>query len=281
MNEEEVRRAGVLKRVKAAELKQVEAAEILGLSYRQVKRIYGKYLEGGAKALVHGNAGKPSNRAWPSKERKRVLRLVEKHYGGDPGKRFGPTLAAEHLAEDHGLEVDAETLRRWMLDEGLCSRERKRKPYRQRRLRRGHFGELVQMDGSFEDWLERRGPRGCLIHMVDDATSRSLGTFTLEETTWGVADTLRAWVEKYGIPRAIYVDWKGGGQLNFLAGFGDEWWSRWRRAMAGGFNPQRLDRYRGLGIDYLVLERKNRMAAPAPVYENTRFVVYAVSPSGG
>ena len=95
-----------------------------------------------------------------------------------------------------------------MLDEGLWSRERKRKPYRQRRLRRAHFGELVQMDGSFEDWLETRGPRGCLIHMVDDATSTSLATFTEEETTWGVADTLRAWVEKYGIPRALYVDWK-------------------------------------------------------------------------
>jgi hypothetical protein len=137
-----------------------------------------------------------------------VLALVRKHYGGEPGERFGPTLAAEHLAEEHEVVVDGETLRRWMLDEGLWTRERKRKPYRQRRLRRAHFGELVQMDGSFEDWLETRGPRGCLIHMVDDATSTSLATFTLEETTWGVADTLRIWVEKYGIPRALYVDWK-------------------------------------------------------------------------
>jgi hypothetical protein len=136
------------------------------------------------------------------------LGLVGKHYSGDPGERFGPTLAAEHLAEDHDVVVDAETLRRWMLEEGLWSRKRKRKPYRQRRLRRAHFGELVQMDGSFENWLEGRGPRGCLIHMVDDATSTSLATFTAEETTWGVAETLRAWVEKYGIPRALYVDWK-------------------------------------------------------------------------
>jgi len=198
----------VLDRVKSDELTQVEAAEILGLSYRQTKRLYRRFLKLGAQGLVHGHVGKRSNHAKEASFRRRVLALVRKHYGGEPGERFGPTLAAEHLAEDHGLEVDAETLRRWMLDEGLCSRERKRKPYRQRRLRRGHFGELVQMDGSFEDWLERRGPRGCLIHMVDDATSKSLGTFTLEETTWGVADTLRAWVEKYGIPRAIYVDWK-------------------------------------------------------------------------
>src|SRR5205085_790011 len=71
-----------------------------------------------------------------------------------------------------------------------------------------HFGVLVQMDGSFENWLEGRGPRGCLLHMVDDATSTSWATFAEEETTWGVADTLRAWVEKYGVPRALYVDWK-------------------------------------------------------------------------
>jgi len=75
-------------------------------------------------------------------------------------------------------------------------------------VRRGHFGELVQMEGSFEDWLEDRGPRGCMIHMVDDATSTSLGRFAEEETTWGVADTLRAWVKRYGVPRALYVDWK-------------------------------------------------------------------------
>jgi transposase len=208
MNERETRRSGVLDRVKSEELTQVEAAEILGLSYRQTKRLYRRFLKLGVDGLVHGHVGKRSNHAKAARFRRRVLALVRKYYSGEPGERFGPTLASEHLAEDQGVEVDAETLRRWMLDEGLWTRERKRKPYRQRRLRRAHFGELVQMDGSFEDWLEARGPRGCLIHMVDDATSTSLATFTSEETTWGVADTLRAWVEKYGIPRALYVDWK-------------------------------------------------------------------------
>jgi len=208
MSEEEVRRAGVLKRVKSGELKQVEAAEMLGLSYRQAKRLYRRYLTEGAKGLVHRSAGRPSNRGRPEKERRQILGLVRKHYSGGPGERFGPTLAAEHLEEDHGITVDAETLRRWMLAEGLWTRERKRKAYRQRRVRRAHFGELVQMDGSFEAWLEERGPRGCLIHMVDDATSRSLAKFDREETTWGVADTLWAWVKEYGIPRALYVDWK-------------------------------------------------------------------------
>lgn len=208
MSEEEVRRAGVLKRVKAGELTQVEAAEMLGLSYRQAKRVYARYVASGPKGLVHGSVGKPSNRARPKKERRRILALVRKQYSGAPGERFGPTLAAEHLKEDHGIEVNAETLRRWMLADGLWTRERKRKQYRQRRIRRAHFGELVQMDGSFENWLEDRGPRGCLIHMVDDATSTSLAKFAEEETTWAVADTLRAWVERYGPPRALYLDWK-------------------------------------------------------------------------
>jgi hypothetical protein len=170
--------------------------------------MYARFRMHGERGLVHGNAGKPSNRAQPASERARVLGLVRKHYSGGPGERFGPTLAAEHLQEDHGLEVDAETLRRWMLAAGLWTRERKRKPYRQRRARRPHFGELVQMDGSFENWLEDRGPGGCLIHMVDDATSTSLATFADQETTWAVADTLRAWVNNYGVPRALYVDWK-------------------------------------------------------------------------
>lgn len=208
MSEREVRRAGVFQRVKSKELKLVEAAEVLGLSYRQAKRQYRRYRKGGSQALVHGNAGKPSNQAKPARLRRRALALVKQHYGGNPGERFGPTLAAEHLEEDHQVVVDAETLRRWMLAEGLWTRERKRKPFRQRRERRSHFGELVQMDGSFEHWLEGRGAKGCLLHMVDDATSTSLATFAAEETTWGVADTLRAWVKEYGIPRALYVDWK-------------------------------------------------------------------------
>lgn len=208
MSEREVRRAAVLGRVKAGELSQMEAAKVLRLSYRQTKRLYARYREAGPKGVVHGNAGRRSNHAKSAKFRGKVLALVRERYGGEPGRRLGPTLAAEHLASDHGLAVEAETLRRWMLAEGLWSRERQHKAYRQRRPRRGHFGELVQMDGSFHDWLEERGGRACLVNMVDDATSRGLGHFAEEETTWALADALRAWVEKYGIPRALYVDGK-------------------------------------------------------------------------
>jgi transposase len=208
MSKEELRRASVLARVQAGDLSQADAAGMLGLSYRQTKRLYGRYRKGGAKAVAHGNAGRRSHHAKDPRLRRRVLALVRKQYGGDADTRFGPTLAAEHLREDHAIAIDAETLRRWMLSEGLWSRERKSRTYRQRRSRRAHFGELVQMDGSFEKWLEDRAGRACLINMVDDATSLGLALLAGEETTWAVADALRSWVETYGIPRALYVDWK-------------------------------------------------------------------------
>jgi transposase len=208
MSAEELRRAGVLSRVGAGELKQLEAAEWLGLSYRQTKRLWQRYRQEGAAGLVHGNVGQRSHHAKPEAFRRRVLSLVRRYYSGEPGERFGPTLAAEHLTEDHGLAVDAETLRRWMVAAGLWSRERKRKPYRKRRPRKAHFGELVQLDGSFHQWLEGRGPRGCLVSLVDDATGVTLSRFVPEETTWAVADLLRAWVETYGIPRGLYADFK-------------------------------------------------------------------------
>ncbi len=121
---------------------------------------------------------------------------------------FGATLASEHLASDDGLDVHAETLRRWLKEAGLWQRQRRRKPYRQRREAKAHFGELVQLDGSFHEWLEERGPRGCLMHMVDDATTKALGRFWEEETIWAAAGVLRRWIERYGVPQALYTDWK-------------------------------------------------------------------------
>ena len=208
MNEKEVRRAGVLRRVKAGELRLVSAASMVGLSYRQTKRVWVRYQAEGNRGLVHRSAGRRSNRAKPEKMRERVLRLVREKYGGKVGERFGPTLAAEHLSSEDGLAVNAETLRRWMLETGLWSRERRRKAYRQRRERKAHFGELVQLDGSFEEWLEERGPEGCLMNLVDDATGVTLCRLGEAESTWAAAGVLRAWIERYGIPQALYTDWK-------------------------------------------------------------------------
>jgi transposase len=190
-------------RVKAGSLRLREAGELLELSYRQAKRMWARYRKGGAKALQHGNCGQSSNRSHPKKFRQAVWERVKSRYGD-----FGPTLAAEHLGEEDGLCVHAETLRRWMGEAGLWRRARRRQPYRQRRERKAHFGELVQLDGSFHEWLEERGRRGCLMHMVDDATSTVTCQFSREETIWAAVGVLRVWIEYYGVPRALYTDWK-------------------------------------------------------------------------
>src|SRR5208282_1052066 len=208
MNERELTRAAVLSRVAEKGWSLVQAAKRMAVSYRQAKRQWKRYQAHGSAGLVHGNVGRASNRAKPASLRRRVRGLIGKNYGGEPGKRFGPTLAAEHLAEEEGIDLGVETLRGWMLEAGLWSRERRGRAHRQRRERKAHFGELVQMDGSFHDWLEGRGPRGCLMNMVDDATGTTLCRMGEEETIWAAVGVLKAWIERHGVPQALYPDWK-------------------------------------------------------------------------
>jgi transposase len=208
MSKRELGRVEVLARVRSKQLRVVDASRLLCVSYRQGKRLWKRYREEGAAGLQHRSAGRSSNRAHDEKFRHKVLRRVREKYGGAVGERFGPTLAAEHLASEDGLKMHAETLRRWMLTEGLWSRERKRRRHLLRRERKEHFGEMVQMDGSFHPWLEERGPRGCLMDLVDDATSTTWAQLGEQETIWAVADALRAWIERYGVPQSVYVDWK-------------------------------------------------------------------------
>ena len=212
MSDREFARAAVLRRVVAGELSIRDATPLLHLSYRQARRLVQRYRRDGRQGLVHRSVGRPSNHAVPSTHRARVLTLVRAHYGGaagrGPGQRFGPTLAAEHLWTDHGVLVPVTTLTRWMREAGLWSRARRPKPRHQRRARKEHFGELVQLDGSFHDWFEGRGPRACAMTMVDDATGTTLIRFGDEETTWAAATLLEAWIAAYGVPAALYADWK-------------------------------------------------------------------------
>ena len=208
MSSKELKRLGVLARVEKEALNLVNAAEILGLSYRQTKRIWRRYQDEGEEGLQHRSVGRESGRSKPKKFRLKVLRLVRKKYSGEVGERFGPTLAAEHLGSEDGIEIHPETLRRWMLAEGLWSQMRKRKAHRKRREPRAHFGELVQLDGSFHEWFEQRGPKGCLMNLVDDATGTTLAALGAEETIWTAAGVLRRWIEQYGVPVALYTDWK-------------------------------------------------------------------------
>lgn len=124
MSSEESRRAEALNRVAIGELNLAEAARVMQLSYRQAKRLYQRYRERGAAGLTHGNAGRPSNRAKPREFRDRVLTLVREHCEGRAGRRFGPTLLAGLLERKYGVRVNVETLRRWMVAEGLWTQAR-------------------------------------------------------------------------------------------------------------------------------------------------------------
>ena len=203
LSKRELTRSGILGRVKAGDLRVKNAGELMRVSYRQAKRLWAKYRKRGAAALKHGNAGSRSHRARPGRERRKILRLVREKYGG-----FGPTLAAEHLASEDRQQIHPETLRRWMLAEGLWKRVRKAQPHRKRRDRKPHFGELVQMDGSFHDWYQERAGKACLMNMVDDATSVVEALLGEEETIWQAARVLRQWIGKYGVPLALYTDWR-------------------------------------------------------------------------
>jgi transposase len=208
MSGRELTRVEVLSRVKAGTLSLGSAATLMAVSYRQAKRLARRYKAEGAKGLQHRSAGGTSNHARPTAERERVLALVREKYSGPIDERFGPTLAAEHLASEDGLTVHHDTLRRWMLAAGLWSRARQRSPHRARRERKAHFGELLQLDGSFHLWYEARAPRGCLMNLVDDATGRTLARLGAQETIWAAVDVLRRWIEAYGVPLALYTDWK-------------------------------------------------------------------------
>jgi transposase len=196
MSSRELGRVEVLARVRSRQLRMVDAAKILRLGYRQAKRLWKRYREEGAAGLKHRSAGRRSNRAYAEGLRGKVLGLIGEKYSGAVGERFGPTLAGEHLAREDGLQVDAETLRRWMFAAGLWSRERRRRGQRRRRERKEHFGELVQMDGSFHAWLEGRGPGGCLMDLVDDASNTTRARLGEQETIWAVVAALRAWIER-------------------------------------------------------------------------------------
>ena len=190
----------IMHAVLRGERTQAEAARLLDLSTRHVRRIQRRLQAQGDAALVHGLRGKPSNHQPDSQLRQAVLAAYRQHYAD-----FGPTFASEKLAEQ-GLQVGAQTLRRWLIAEGLWQRQRRRDPHRSRRQRRACFGELVQMDASIHDWLEGRGEEVVLISMIDDATSRTLARFYTAGTTETHMDLLGRWLRRYGRPLAVYTD---------------------------------------------------------------------------
>jgi transposase len=273
---------------------QAEAARLLGITPRHIRRLLHKLRAGGDAALRHGLRGRPSNRQATASLRRQVLRLYRLHFHD-----FGPTLACEKLAEQ-GLEVSRETLRRWLLAEGLWQPRRRRDTHRSRRTRRACFGELVQMDTSIHDWTEGRGEPMVLVNMIDDATSRVWSGFYAGETVEAHFDLLGQWLRRCGRPVALYTDRdsifeyhsKGRGDPNGLTQFG--------RALEElgielilARSPQakgRVERFFGTAQDRWVKEMRlagvtSRAQANALLHDrliaefNQRFTVTPVSPT--
>ena len=203
MSSKERRRWVVLHQVETDAVTLKEASERMGVSYRQAKRIWKRWREEGESGLIHRSRGGLSNRRSDPVLKREALRLYQEHY-----RDFGPTLAGEKLEEKHGLRVNRETLRRWLLGACLWGGRTKARRHRRRRPRREHFGELVQFDGSHHAWFEDRAAPCCLMVMVDDATGRSAARMASEETTEAAFRTLRRWIERHGVPAALYTDRK-------------------------------------------------------------------------
>lgn len=279
MSQKERTRMGVMKQLKARQVNLVAAAELLELSYRQLKRIWRRYQDQGDAGLVHLGRGRRSNRGKDGKTRERVLARYRERYAD-----FGPTLAAEHLGRE-GLEVDHETLRRWLLAKGWWTIQRRRQKHRQWRERKACFGELVQMDGSHHDWFEgRRGP-AVLMVMIDDATNRTYAQFSEEETTRAAYDTFEGYVRRYKLPLGLYVDrdsiYETGREPTVAEQLaGEEPLTQFGRAMKGlgvkiklAYSPQakgRVERRNGLLQDRLVKEL--RLAGISDLEEANRFL---------
>src|SRR5271166_3086365 len=200
LNQREIDIIKVLAPVLQGQRTQAEAARLLNITARHVRRLLQRLRQGGDSAIVHGLRGRPSNRQADAKLQLRILQEYRNHF-----LDFGPTLAREKLAE-RGLDVGLETLRQWLIAAGLWQPHQRRDTHRQRRQRRDCFGELVQMDTSLHDWIEGRGESMVLVNMIDDATSRVDSGFYAGETVTAHFDLLGRWLRRCGRPKALYTD---------------------------------------------------------------------------
>lgn len=201
LSQRELKRIHLIHKVLDGTLKQVEAAGIVLLSDRQIRRMVKRVRVEGDKGVVHKSKGKPSNRRLPKKIKDKVIRLYREKYKG-----FGPTLASEKLLEIDGIKISDETLRWWLIGSGDWEKVRKGRAHRQWRERKHYLGEMIQMDGSHHDWFEGRGPRCVFMGYIDDATGETFGRFYTYEGTMPAMDSFKRYINKYGIPMSVYLD---------------------------------------------------------------------------
>jgi hypothetical protein len=203
MSENELHRIGVITKVCDKRLTQSAAAGILGLTRRQIQRLVNQLRQQGDVGLVSKRRGLPSNRRFSLEFKDKVLTLVKQKYAD-----FKPTFACEKLAELHDIHLSSETLRQWLITEGLWQVHKNKvsKVY-QPRYRRECYGELIQIDGSHHDWFEGRSAKCCLLVFIDDATSKLMSLLFCEsETTYDYMNLTREYVDNHGKPVAFYSD---------------------------------------------------------------------------
>lgn len=193
-------RIETLIRVKKGEISVGQAGVLLGLSRRQMFRIWGRYKKEGKGSITHGLRGRAGNRR-RVEERAQAVALYRRHYPG-----IGAALAAHYLKTKHGITMNRNTLWRWLKAEGLVARTRRGKKHRIRRERMRCKGTMVQMDGSTHAWFECRGVVCVLFVMVDDATGRVTCRFYAKEDTRSAFDVFGRYVAKQGLPKSLYVD---------------------------------------------------------------------------
>jgi hypothetical protein len=228
MSKQEFDRLEVLLQVQSGGLRIADACELIGLHRRQVFRLLRGLKQDGAASLLSRRRGKPSNNRLPAEVRTLALSIVRERYAD-----FGPTLAAEKLAEHHGCSISRETLRGWMIADGLWQDRRHRLPLpHQPRRRRDCLGELVQIDGSEHAWFEDRGPPCTLLGFVDDATSRLMQLrFVASESAFDYFRSTRAYLEEHGKPVAFYSDKHGIFRVNRKDAVGGDGMTQFGRAL--------------------------------------------------
>jgi transposase len=207
MSAKERDRLKVLHAVKKRHITQKQAGVELGLSVRWVRTLLKRLRKEGDRALRHRLRGRASNRKTPEAVKRRVVELFRQKQQAKLWHDYGPTLAAEELAEDHGIKVNRETLRQWLIEAKLWRARRTRiERVHVWRPRRARYGELVQWDSSEHNWLEGRGEKLYLISMIDDATSQLTARLVRHDSTEENLEQLRRYVEQHGRPVAVYTD---------------------------------------------------------------------------
>jgi transposase len=201
LKQKELKQLHVIHKVLEGSLTQRQAAEIVSLSERQIRRIMKRIEAEGDKGIRHRSRGKESSRRISEKLVARVVQLYQEKSQG-----FGPTLMAEKLLELEGIEVSKETVRRLLIDAGQWQTGRKVRTHRQWRERKDCLGEMVQLDGSHHDWFEGRRPKCVLMAYIDDATSRVYGRFYEYEGTIPGMESFKRYIRKHGIPMSLYMD---------------------------------------------------------------------------